>query len=81
MPVFISYSHNDKKFVDALARQLVMHHVSVWLDRWELSIGDSIIEKVQEAIDESSALLVILSKSSTNSGIRGRTYTFDKTDC
>ncbi len=67
MPIFISYSHNDKKFVDALAHQLIQHHVNVWLDRWELSIGDSILEKVQEAIDESSALLVVLSKASVES--------------
>ncbi len=67
MPIFISYSHQDKNFVDALAKQLVAHNVHVWLDRWELSIGDSILEKVQEAIDESSALLVILSKSSVAS--------------
>lgn len=67
MPIFISYSHHDKLFVDALAKQLVRHHVNIWLDRWELSIGDSILEKVQGAIDESSALLVVLSKSSVNS--------------
>jgi hypothetical protein len=45
----------------------VLHHVNVWVDRWELNIGDSIIHKVQEAIDASSALLVVLSKSSTQS--------------
>ncbi|MDD5393064.1 MAG: toll/interleukin-1 receptor domain-containing protein [Thiothrix sp.] len=67
MPIFISYSHNDKAFVDALAKQLVRHHVNVWLDRWELNLGDSIVEKVQEALDESSALLVILSKASVQS--------------
>ena len=67
MPIFISYTHNDKAFVDGLAHQLVRHHVNVWLDRWELNIGDSIVDKIQEAIDESSALLVILSKASVDS--------------
>lgn len=67
MPIFISYSHSDKHFVDVLAKQLVRHHVNVWLDRWELSIGDSILQKVQEALDESSALLVVLSKASAQS--------------
>jgi len=64
MPIFISYSHENKDFVDKLAMQLVHRNVSVWLDRWELSIGDSIIDKVQEAVDGASALLVILSKAS-----------------
>ena len=67
MPIFISYNHSDKRFVELLAGQLVKRHVNVWLDRWELSIGDTILEKVQEAIDGSSALLVILSKSSVQS--------------
>ncbi len=67
MPIFISYSHKDKKFVDKLAMQLVHRNVNVWLDRWELAVGDSIVNRVQEAVDGSSALLVILSKASTGS--------------
>lgn len=67
MPIFISYSHKDKGFVDKLAIQLVRRNVNVWLDRWELSVGDSLIEKVQDAVDGSSALLVILSKASVAS--------------
>jgi hypothetical protein len=47
--------------------QLVRSNVHVWLDRWELSVGDSIVEKVQEAVDGASALLVILSKASVES--------------
>ena len=67
MPIFISYSHKNKKFVDKLAMQLVSRNVNVWLDRWELAVGDSIIDRVQDAVDGSSALLVILSKASTSS--------------
>ncbi|MFQ6404034.1 toll/interleukin-1 receptor domain-containing protein [Methylophilus sp. 'Pure River'] len=64
MPIFISYSHSNKEFVDKLAIQLVRNNVNVWMDRWELSLGDSIVDRVQEAIDGASALLVILSKAS-----------------
>ncbi|MEU8632696.1 toll/interleukin-1 receptor domain-containing protein [Amycolatopsis sp. NPDC048633] len=67
MPIFISYSHADKDFVDKLAIQLVQNSVSVWLDRWEIRVGDSLISKVQEAIKGASALLVILSRTSVNS--------------
>jgi TIR domain len=67
MPIFISYSHKDKGFVDRLAMQLVRRNINVWLDRWELSVGDSIVDKVQEAVDGASALLVILSKASVES--------------
>lgn len=67
MPIFISYSHTDKEFVDKLAIQLVRRNVNVWLDRWELSVGDSLLEKVQDAVDGASALLVILSRASSAS--------------
>jgi len=67
MPVFISYSHANSGFVDKLALQLVQRNVNVWLDRWELSLGDSIIDKIQNAVDGASALLVILSKDSVAS--------------
>jgi hypothetical protein len=64
MPVFISYSHADKAFVDKLAANLVKHNAHVWLDRWELNVGDSILNHVQQAIQDSDALLIVLSKTS-----------------
>lgn len=67
MPVFISYSHADKTFVNKLAAHLVKRNAHVWVDSWELNVGDSIIGRVQEAIQDSSALLVILSKASVQS--------------
>jgi len=67
MAIFISYSHADKDFVDRLASNLVSRKAWVWVDRWELNVGDSIINRVQEAIEKASALLVILSNSSVAS--------------
>jgi hypothetical protein len=67
MLVFISYSHSDALIVNKLAANLVKHNSNVWVDNWELNVGDSIVNKVQEAIQESSALLVILSKTSVKS--------------
>jgi hypothetical protein len=67
MPVFISYSHSDGFIVNKLAAHLVKHNANVWVDTWELNVGDSILNKVQDAIQESSALLVVLSKASVES--------------
>lgn len=67
MPIFISYNHNDRDFVENLARNLVSSRHNVWLDRWELNAGDSLTQKIQEALTESSAILVILSKNSVES--------------
>jgi hypothetical protein len=67
VPIFISYSHSDKAFANKLAANLVKQNAHVWIDSWELNVGDSLIQRIQEAIQESSALLVILSKASIQS--------------
>lgn len=67
MAIFISYSHQDSDFVERLAYQLVSHKKNVWLDKWELRVGDSIINKIQSAIQAADALLVVLSKESVES--------------
>lgn len=67
MPIFISYSHQDKDFVDQLAAQLVRNRVYIWLDRWELHVGDSITSRIEGAITNASALLVVLSEASVES--------------
>lgn len=64
MAIFISYSHKNKKFVDKLAAHLVKHKARVWIDRWELNVGDSIIDRIQDAIQASDALIVVVSKAS-----------------
>lgn len=68
MPIFISYSQQDKDFVDTLAKNLVFLKHNVWMDRWELKVGDSLTEKVENALTESSAVILIVSKNSVDSG-------------
>jgi hypothetical protein len=67
MAIFISYSQKDRKFADNLAANLVRARHSVWMDRWELNVGDSLIEKIQSALTNSSGVLVLLSKNSVES--------------
>jgi hypothetical protein len=67
MPVFISYCRADSAFATRLAEQLVKHKAHVWIDQWELHVGDSLINRIQEAIQGASGLLVILSKTSVES--------------
>ena len=67
MAIFISYAHADAEFVDTLAMNLVQRHVHVWMDKWELRVGDSILNRIQEAIKQSGALLIILSRASVAS--------------
>lgn len=67
MAIFISYSHADKDFVERLAAGLIKRRHNVWLDRWELRAGDSLIQRVQDAVEKAEALLVVLSKDSVES--------------
>jgi hypothetical protein len=67
MPIFISYSQKDAPFVEGLAKNLVAAKHNVWIDRWELNVGDSLTQKIQRALTDSSAMLVILSRNSVGS--------------
>jgi len=67
MSLFISYSTKDSDFVDNLSKELIKKRIHVWLDKWEMQPGDSLIDKIQDGITESSFLLVVLSKNSVKS--------------
>ena len=67
MSVFISYSTKDSEFIDKLSAELIKKRIQIWLDKWEMQPGDSLIDKIQNALTESSFLLVVLSKHSVES--------------
>ena len=63
--VFISHSHSDKETAKAIEQKLLVAGHQVWLDKWEILLGESLIEKIsQGSITDSSYLLVLLSKTS-----------------
>ena len=65
--IFFSYNHQDKQFVRKLSHKLEGVGIRVWIDEGELFAGDSIIGKIENAIDEIEYLGVILSKHSVKS--------------
>lgn len=65
--IFISYSHEDRDFVDQMAISLVRKKARVWIDRWELTVGDSLVDNIQNAIEKAGAIIIVLSKASTAS--------------
>ena len=67
MPIFISYNHADKETAESLAKILIQAKQNVWIDKWELNAGDSLIDKIEDALGGADAILVLLSKSSTQS--------------
>ncbi|PQJ17006.1 toll/interleukin-1 receptor domain-containing protein [Nonlabens tegetincola] len=67
MSVFISYSTKDSKFVNELSAELIKNRINIWLDKWEMQPGDSLIDKIQDGLTDSSFLLVVLSENSVQS--------------
>lgn len=67
MPIFISHSTKDRNFADTLGANLVMSKHHIWMDRWELNIGDSLLDRIQHVLAESTAIIVLLSKNSVES--------------
>jgi hypothetical protein len=67
MAVFISYSHDDSDFVDRLVWNLIESKTHVWIDKWEISVGESLLAKIEAALQDADALVAILSKASVQS--------------
>lgn len=65
--VFLSHSNKDKAFVEYLAKKLESDGFSVWYDDWEIYVGDSIVQKINDGISTSDFLVVVLSRNSVNS--------------
>lgn len=62
--IFISYSHSDSEFAGKLDAELRKNSIDVWIDRKEILVGDSLIEKIREGIDSSQYVCAVLSKNS-----------------
>lgn len=67
MRIFVSYSHQDKPKVDAIVNRLKLAKHEIWIDHLKLKPGDNISRKIEEGIDSSDAVLVIVSANSLSS--------------
>ena len=63
---FISYSHEDAKFVDKLRERLITEGVNVWLDRHDMVAG-TVQDQVWRAIQLHDVALLVLSEASVAS--------------
>lgn len=64
--VFASHASEDKEhFVLEFGTILQARGVDAWLDKWELSAGDSLMDKIfEEGIGQSDAFVIVLSQAS-----------------
>jgi formylglycine-generating enzyme required for sulfatase activity len=66
--MFLSHSSQDKDSVRKLAEDLKRTGIEVWLDEWEIRVGDPITRKVQEGLKSTDYLAVWLTRSAVESG-------------
>src|SRR5688500_15790467 len=59
--IFLSHSHKDKRFARRLAGDLVRWGVRVWIDEAEILVGDSLIAKIRDGLDQMEYVGAILS--------------------
>lgn len=65
--IFFSYSRDNSDFVLNLAKELREAGAEVWLDQLDISPGSRWDKSIESALEKSSTLLVVLSKSSVAS--------------
>lgn len=65
--VFISYAHSDRPKAKRLVQELRKAGASVLFDEWELKAGDSLLDRIDQALSTSDYLLVLLSPHSVRS--------------
>lgn len=59
--VFISHSAKDKDTARDLAERLKADGLHVWFDEWEIKAGDMIGLKIEQGLEQSRTLLLIMS--------------------
>lgn len=64
MKVFISYSHQDKKWATSIAKSVRDAGHEVWIDSWNIKVGDNLLNKIKEGLSSTDALIFIISKNS-----------------
>lgn len=64
---FISYSHHDEAFAEHLKTSLLLAGAQVWMAPDQIAAGDLIADHINDGLDRSSKLLVVLSEDSMKS--------------
>ncbi|GAA3342957.1 hypothetical protein GCM10020358_39890 [Amorphoplanes nipponensis] len=65
--LFISYNHADRRLVEGFAEQLRREGVRLWYDRWEMSPGDVLRDRISDGIVRAKHFMVLISRSSLRS--------------
>jgi hypothetical protein len=65
--VFISYAAPDRVLALRLAQDMTQFGHQVWLDLWQLGVGDSLVRGIGDGLTQAEYLIVLLSPHATQS--------------
>lgn len=65
--VFVSHRGSDSREAEQLAQEIRAAGHQVWLDEWEVDVGDSIIEKMNEGLEGMIYLVLCYSSAGVTS--------------
>jgi hypothetical protein len=65
--VFISHNKADKPVAERLGLYLVAEDIGVWYDSWEVSAGDSLVGRIDEALSVCTHFILIWSEQANTS--------------
>jgi TIR domain len=72
--IFISHRKNDDVEAERLAKELRLANHQVWLDEWNIGLGDSIVERMNEGLEGATYVVVCYSSSGVTSPWMGREW-------
>lgn len=72
--VFVSHREADHAPAERLSKELRLRGHSVWLDKWELRVGDSIVAKINDGLTGATYLLLCYSGAGSLSPWMGREW-------
>ena len=65
--IFISYSRKDSRVATTIRNKLSQLGVPTWIDTQEINIGDSLIRKIERALEDVEYVFALLSRNSIRS--------------
>jgi hypothetical protein len=61
--VFLSHSSKEKKIIEKIFSELQKSQIYAWFDKYEIKLGDSITEQINEGLERSDLGILLLSKN------------------
>lgn len=61
--IFMSHSSSDKAAASRLATTLNFCAIDVWLDDWELQVGQSLTDEIAKAMDDSRFIAILITEN------------------